>query len=224
MDHHPNRCSTVNEEDLKTLLDATKTEPPGLDYKERFNWDTATNDEKAEIVKDLLAMANTKGGGRVVFGVRDADFEPVGLELQEFQSFDQTKVNDFLHRFADPRFSCQVHKLTPDGRRHVVIEVREFSEIPIICKTDYNSSKDHKTILKRGGLYVRTDKGTSEVVSSSEEMHGLIKMAVMKKESSIKEELIAFFTRPATAEKSLGKPDEPAKASAIPNPIDLSKL
>ncbi len=92
-------------------------------------------------------MANTKGGGALVFGVRNEDFAAVGLEAQEFQSFDQTKVNDFLQRFTDPPFACRVSKLSPNGRRHVVIEVPEFPEIPIICREDFNSSRDQKPIL-----------------------------------------------------------------------------
>ncbi|HXX24856.1 MAG TPA: ATP-binding protein [Terriglobia bacterium] len=213
----------MNAKDLKALLDATKTERPSVDYKERFNWATASKDEKAEIVKDLLAMANTKGGGKVVLGVRDGDFKPVGLELQEFQSFDQTKVNDFLHRYTDPRFSCLVHKLPVDERLHVVLEVPEFIEIPIICRENFNSTKDNKLILKRGGLYVRTEKATSELVSSSEEMRGLIELAVMKKENRFREMIVALL-RPTPPEKSLGRRDEPVKASAIPNPVDPSRI
>jgi predicted HTH transcriptional regulator len=159
----------MTEAELTALL-GTRTETRNLDYKETIDWSATANDEKVGIVKDVLAMANTPGGGDIVLGVRDSDLEAVGLTREAYESLDQTKVNDFLHRYADPRFSCQVYKFDLKGTLHVVIHVNEFSELPIICKTDANFSKSGRSLLKRGCLCVRTEKATSEAVSSSDEM------------------------------------------------------
>lgn len=171
-------------EDLKALL-LVGTETRNLDYKEQFNWASIDQDEKVKLVKDILAMANTHNGGNIVFGVRDSDYQPVGISNDDFESFDQTKTNDFLHRYTDPRFSCQVYKFQTEGRKHVLVEVREFAEIPIICKLNAHSSKGGKSILKQGTLYIRTEKATSEAVSSSDEMRELLEMAMIKKETNL---------------------------------------
>src|SRR5208283_4449313 len=93
---------------------------------------------------------------------------------------------DFARRFTDPPFACTVYKFMIDGRRTVVIEVPEFSEVPIICKADANSSNEpRKTILKKGGLYARTDKPSSELVSSAEEMRDIIGRASRKKREEL---------------------------------------
>ncbi len=184
----------LTEEDVRRLL-TQKTETKNLDYKETCNWATANNDGKCEIVKDILAMANTQDGGQIVFGVEDRSFNFGGMADTEFQSFDSTRVNDFLRRFSDPAFACTVYKFTIDGRQAVVIEVPEFQEVPILCRADANSSNDpRKLILKRSGLYVRTEKPSSELVSNADEMRDIIGRASRKKREELVRTIQALVT------------------------------
>jgi predicted HTH transcriptional regulator len=169
----------LTESDVRELL-ALKTENKNLDYKQSMNRGTAPAEQKGAVLKDVLAMANTQDGGRIIFGVRDSDFEPVGLAEEEFDSFDPTRFADFLHRYADPPFECELHKFTIDGKRLVAIAVPEFSDVPIICKADLNDATNRQ-VLKRGTLYVRTDRAASEVVSTSEAMRDLMNRAVIKR-------------------------------------------
>lgn len=171
----------LSEEDIRQLI-TLKTETKNLDYKESLNWDKSSKDEKLEIVKDILAMANTQDGGKIIFGVRNEDFKHIGMSHEDFESFDQTKVNDFSHKYTEPKHSCQVYKHTIDGKRVVAINVPEFEEVPIICKADANSSKDSsKQILKKGQIYIRTDKATTGTISSAEEMREFLGRAISKK-------------------------------------------
>jgi len=168
-------------EDIKQLL-KRKTEDKNLDYKKSFNWSNGSKDQKLEIVKDILAMANTQDGGKIVFGVRDDDFEFVGLTEDDLKSFDQTTLNEFLHKYTDPKFSCQVYKQKVEEDFVVVIDTPEFQEEPIVCKENAHSSADNsKLILKKGALYVRTEKGSSETIPSSKEMRELLGRAIIKK-------------------------------------------
>ncbi len=169
----------ISEDTLRQLL-ARRTELKNLDYKELMNWASASNDEKCELVKDVLAMLNTQDGGQIIIGVQDKTCDPVGLTDTDFASFDPTRLNDFLHKYTDPLASCEVQKLTVDVKKFIVIDVHEFKDTPIICKADANSSTN-KLILKRGGLYIRTDKATSELISSVEEMRGLLGRALLKR-------------------------------------------
>lgn len=171
----------LSESELEELL-ARKAETKNLDYKGSFNWESADSDAKCELVKDILALLNTQDGGWIVIGVRDGDLAPVGMTDDDFASFDTTRVNDFLQRYTDPQSSCEIQKLTLSGFKFVVISVPEFKEIPIICKKAANSSRDQaKTILKLGGVYIRTEKATSVLVPTSEEMRDLLNRAVLKR-------------------------------------------
>jgi predicted HTH transcriptional regulator len=210
----------VTNEDLKKLLEV-RAETPTLDYKQGLNWKNATPDGKVELVKDILAMSNTRGGGDIVLGVRDNDFEPVGLPEDDFDSFDQTSINDFLHRYTDPPFSCQIYKLTVDAKRFVVVRVPEFREMPIICMRDANSTKTGKLILRNGGLYLRTEKATSQGISNSYEMRELLERAITraadKLASQFKSVMEAASKHSEEARPPKPAPGEPIKASTIPN-------
>jgi len=206
----------MTDAELIGLLDK-RTETRNLDYKEVIDWSTAPTDEKVGLVKDILAMANTSNGGHIVLGVRDTDFAQIGLTEAAFEALDQTKVNDFLHRYTDPRFSCQVYKFSVNDRLHAVIEVSQFPEIPIICKADANSSKTGKSLLKRGSLYIRTDKATSEAVSCSEEMRELLELALTKKGSSLISTIQNLLDSQPSSVVPDRAPGEPARASSIPN-------
>ena len=170
----------MTEEVVRKLL-TLKTETRNVDYKQTLNWANATNDQKCEIVKDILAMANTQDGARIIIGVADSRHDLVGLDQESFDSFDTTKVNDFLRKYADPPCSCNIYKHQIDAFRVVLIDVAEFKEVPILCKTNAQSSNSGKMILRQGGLYIRTDKASSEVVSTSEEMRDLLSRSLLKK-------------------------------------------
>jgi hypothetical protein len=198
----------LSESGLKELL-AQRAESRNLDFKASFNWDTAETDGKCELVKDILALLNTQDGGRIVIGVRDGDFEPVGMAGADFVSFDTTKINEFLHRYTDPQSSCEVQKLTLDGLKFVVISVLEFKDIPIICKRAANSSKESsRTILKLGGLYVRTEKATSILVPTSEEMRDLLNRAMLKRGDQLLSQIRTLLTgNPPAKEEDLKQYD-----------------
>src|SRR5437879_2518277 len=122
----------MTDEEIKRLVEL-KSEGPNLDYKAGFEWSKLNRDQKYELVRDLMALANTKDGGRVVFGVRDADLEFVGLAQEIFESIDPTEVLSMLHDNSAPKARCAVFKREIDGRRVIVFDVAEFDETPIIC-------------------------------------------------------------------------------------------
>jgi hypothetical protein len=169
----------LTERDVRELL-AVKSETKNLDYKQSMNWASATAAEKGELIKDVLAMANTQDGGKVIFGVRDADFESIGLTEEEFQSFDPTRFADFLNRYANPSFACTIQKFTIDNKKLAVIEVPEFDTIPIICKADLNDT-NNRQVLKRGALYIRSNRAASEIVPDAETLRDLLNRAVVKR-------------------------------------------
>jgi hypothetical protein len=176
-------CNLLTEKDVGELL-GLKSEGKNLDYKESMNCGKATAEQKAAVVKDALAMANTQDGGKIIFGVRDGDCEAIGLGNEEFQSFDATRFADFLNRYADPSFECTIQKFTIDGKNFVTIEVPEFNDVPIICKADANDANSRQ-ILRRGATYIRTNRAASEVVPDAEAMRDLMNRAVVKRSDEL---------------------------------------
>jgi hypothetical protein len=188
----------LSEEEFRSLI-GLGTETKNVDFKLTLLWqkgkeDKAAQDDKLELIRDILAMANTRDGGKIVLGVKDRTFEFVGLSNESFESIDQTQVNDFLHRYTDPQYTCHVHKTIIDGKKVVVIVAPEFTADPIICKRDAHSSVDSAVqILRAGEVYVRTEKATSETIPSVVEMRELLGRAIQKKGDELLASIRALF-------------------------------
>jgi hypothetical protein len=169
------------DDDIRKLL-AQKSEGPHLDYKEGFAWTKVNRDKKYELVRDLIGMANTKDGGRVIVGVRDSDFEFVGAADDVFTSLDPNNIVQMIHENSAPRLTCEVIKRIIDGRQVIVFDVAEFDDTPIICTHTITSTEGRpRTILRTAAIYVRTLAATTEEVSSPDEMRSLLGRAIAKK-------------------------------------------
>ncbi|HZO39047.1 MAG TPA: ATP-binding protein [Methylomirabilota bacterium] len=188
----------MTDDEVRRLL-ALKSEGPNLDYKVGFEWSKPNRDLKYELVRDLIALANTKDGGRVVFGVRDADLEFVGVSAEIFESIDPSGVVGMLHDNAAPKVQCAVYKRVIDGKRVVVFDVAEFEDTPIIC-TNAISSQDgsKRLILRQSAIYIRTGAGTIEEISAPDDMRSLIERAVRRKADELLKSFRDILTgRPA---------------------------
>ena len=131
----------------------------------------------AQTVKAVLGMANRRGGGAVIIGVRETanSFVPVGLTDDELRSWNFDATADQIARYADPAVAFQLEIMHYGEKRYVVIEVFEFSDIPVLCKRYYNN------ILREGACYVRTSRKpeTSELPTQTE-MRQLLDLAIDK--------------------------------------------
>jgi hypothetical protein len=151
-----------------------------IDFKGPLAWNG--NDKKAccEIVKDILAMANTKGGF-IVIGVEDtkSGFNPKGLTSEQIASFQSEEINRFVQRYAEPPINTTLSKIDYNGKSFVIVSIPQFSSIPHICKTDFPG------VLTKPTLYVRTDNNESAPISTTSDFHALIESAISKREQSL---------------------------------------
>jgi predicted HTH transcriptional regulator len=171
----------MTDDDIKRLIEL-RSEGPNLDYKAGFAWTKDSRDKKYELVRDLIALANTKDGGRVIFGVRDGDCELVGVATDVYESVDASSVVQMLHDNAAPQVRCSIYKREINGKKVIVFDVAEFDETPIICTNGIVSADGSKrVILRQAAVYVRTVAATTEEVSSPDDMRKLIARAVTRK-------------------------------------------
>lgn len=127
-------------------------------------------------------MSNTRDGGKIILGVRNDDFEPIGMTADDYESFDPTTLNDLLEKYTEPKHSCLLYKKEIDGNKFIIIDIPEFTEEPIICKKDANSSlRNNKIILKKPYVYIRTKKATTEIIPTVQEMRELLGRSIAKK-------------------------------------------
>ena len=48
-----------------------KTETAHVDYKAGFEWKKENKDQQLELLRDMMAMANTRDGGVILLGIED---------------------------------------------------------------------------------------------------------------------------------------------------------
>jgi predicted HTH transcriptional regulator len=131
----------------------------------------------AQVVKAVLGMANRRDGGRVIIGVEDDGnaFSPIGISDDDLSTWTYDAVSDQVARYADPGVSFEIETRQYNGNRYLVIEVEEFSDIPVLCKRAYDD------VLRDGACYVRTRRKpeTSDIPTHAD-MRDLLGLAIEK--------------------------------------------
>ncbi|HEX6349686.1 MAG TPA: RNA-binding domain-containing protein [Candidatus Dormibacteraeota bacterium] len=152
-------------------------ETANLDYKEPIPW---ADEHRFELIRDMIALANTRGGGHLVIGVRNSDLEPVGMPDRFISTYDRTAVHRQLSKFASPLPRYDTFPVDDrHGRRFIVVTVDEFDEVPIVCRAT-SPVGPKRVALREGGLYVRTEGGESVEISNEREMRAFLELVIEK--------------------------------------------
>ncbi len=144
---------------LEELLRAGESEK--LDYKQEFNLDTET--KKKEFVKDITAIANSKGGrGYLIFGVSDKTREVVGISGKHPS---EESVFQIISTRCDPPVPVRIEEIIYKGKKVIVLTI-------------FKSSQRPHQILQTGTFYIRrgstTDVARRYEIASMLQDNGLI--------------------------------------------------
>jgi hypothetical protein len=176
------------------IVDAIQAgeERPDLDYKLDIDL-TGDKKGKAEITKDVIAMANS-GGGLLIGGVSEepAGFRRKGMPEGSLEAFDSTALNDFANNYSDPPINATTRKVTVEGKTYGIVIVPEFDRQPHIV------IKDYPDVLREGDVLVRSASNNS-VRAGPHDMRDLINLAISRRQGALKGLLQAALksTRPA---------------------------
>lgn len=129
-------------------------------------------------VKAMLGMANRRDGGLVIIGVQDnkTALVPVGLNAKDLAAWTYDDLANSVSEYADPSIGFELEHHECEGKEHVLITVREFEDIPILCKKDYASD------VRKGACYVRSRrKPETTEIATQEDMRDLLDLATEKR-------------------------------------------
>ena len=165
----------MDAEEFRTLL-AIGREQRGVEFKGPGSR-TDNKQLTAKVIRVILSMANRQNGGLVIVGVAETqnELEPAGLTHDEIASWAYDDLASMLAEFADPSVEFETEVVELDGRQLLVIRVREFGDIPILCKRDYPN------VLRKGACYVRSRrKPETAEIPTQEDMRDLLALAIKK--------------------------------------------
>ena len=159
--------------DIDGLIAAGR-ESAGLEYKRSESW----NALRVNLIRTVLGMANTRGGGRIVIGVDERDdgaFSPDGMSDEHIDAFPtEEDLRAAVNGFAQPFVELLLDECEHDGKRFLVITVPEFELEPVLCMKSEGR-------LQAGKLYVRSTRKPETVeVGNPTDMRALLRLATQK--------------------------------------------
>ena len=133
-----------------------------LDFKLRLHLELES--EKKELVKDVIAIANTPGGrGYIIFGIKDENKEVVGLE--EVPSHIEEKIQQIIANRSTPPVSIRFDLLKVEEKQIGIITIFKSMQIP------------HQ-LIQTGAFYVRrgstTDKANRYEIANMLQQFGML--------------------------------------------------
>lgn len=170
-------------------------ESGNIDAKGPMKWDGQAL--SAALAKDIAAFCNSPDGGVIVVGKSEAapgKFENTGLTTEEADSFETTRVTNWINnRFTPPiRAVCYRHDHL--GKTFIVITVQQFDDIPTFCVKSFQDPKDNRNhILREGAIYVRNQNAESKPIGTVDEWRALIGLATKKRGDEFRSMLDAML-------------------------------
>ena len=133
---------------------AAESKSARVDFKDQF--DVTSPTDWCEIVKDIVAMANS-GGGCLIFGVRD-DGTPSDWDPQHLLALDPAKLTDRIYKYTARDVAG--FQIVPRKRRGALVAILVVDEgwVPLVfAKPGTYSLGDNrqKTAFSQGTVYFR---------------------------------------------------------------------
>jgi len=133
-----------------------KRESKYLEFKEKF--DVNQSQDWCELIKDVIAMANS-GGGDIVIGVKNGGGFS-GADLGAFLAVDPSQITDKLAKYTGHEFSdLEIQEFRIKSFRIAIMTIREAS-IPMVFVNpgtyrDPSDENHQRTAFGKGTLYFR---------------------------------------------------------------------
>lgn len=179
-----------------------QTESRSLDYKAPTSFGPDKKD-KGEVLKDIIALSNTRDGGYLLIGVEQSGgkFIAKGVSSDQAASFDPTKIGEFAKNHFSLLPVVASHVVTIDGVDLLLLNIEEFDSEPIVCTKDLHDEKG-KPILRAGSIYIRTVDARSVAIESGESMRALLDLAVQKRGDALLAQVRGLVGAPLIVEAS----------------------
>jgi hypothetical protein len=136
--------------DIQDLVDAP-CRALEIQYKSWRNLDHA--EDRAELARDLCALAN-HGGGFIVFGFNEHTLAPDDTDPFRTNCTIE-RVRTIVQTYLDPPIRCEVvTTMSAAGTVHSVIRVGGHGTTPVCIRED-GPAVGHEKLVERGAYYVR---------------------------------------------------------------------
>lgn len=160
-----------NKKNLIEKIISAKRESKNIEFKEQL--DVENSGEWLEIIKDIVAMANS-GGGVIAIGLKN-DGTPNGYNCTALLNYDLAKLSDKIFKYTGSTFSeIEIESITKGRKEFACLIIGEVLK-PLVFNTvgNYtNSASKPVTVFSKGSLYFR--HGAKSEPCSSDDIEDVI--------------------------------------------------
>ena len=158
-----------------------KRESKSIDFKERFDIDSSS--DWCELIKDIVAMANS-GGGCILIGAKN-DGTPSGFDITNLLNLDPAHLTDKIAKYTGEQFSeFEITEIEKDGDKVAVFLTYGVS-IPMVFirpgTYDIGGGRQ-QTAFSKGTVYFR--HGAKSEPGNSKDITRVIEREVKKHRKS----------------------------------------
>lgn len=178
---------------LLTSIFSGATETRRMEFKEGFNWESSESAKmRDELIKAVLAMSNTPGGGTIILGVRtdtkNKKIFPDGFSQKDSQSFIKndehikTTIHGYCQRPIDFDISKEPHP-ADEEKWFVIFQVREFEKWPTISTKSSKSKENNgkNSVIENHAIYTRSKLAQwASIKAGPQEIEDIVETAVKK--------------------------------------------
>jgi len=157
---------TVTNEILNQLR--YRSESVDLDFKQaQYRFSGAGEQEKSELLKDILALANSwrEGNGYILIGFKDCTPEPAEVTgISETDHIDDAQIQQFVNSKVEPPLNFRYEERMFEGKRIAVISIPK-QQRPFSIATQYGKVRSNVVYVRRGSATV--EAAPTEVIRMS---------------------------------------------------------
>jgi len=131
-----------------------KRESKQIEFKEKF--DPTSDRDWCEIIKDIVAMANS-GGGCILIGVKNNGM-PSKIDLSEVEKLDPAQITDKIAKYTGEQFSdFEIEEFDKNGYKIIALLIGKASYPMVFIRagTYQIEQGKQKTAFGKGTIYFR---------------------------------------------------------------------
>lgn len=206
---------------LRSLLQL-QAETGTTDFKKAYD---ASKKARGEMLKCIMAFANSTDGGFLVFGVEETAtgaYEVTGLMPGQIRDLDQTRVADALAKHCSVVPDFVVHRVQLDGKAVVMIAVNEVDVGPVVCTNGLTDDKDRQ-VLRRGAIYTRSQSAKCDEMTSASDVVDVVHRAARKYADTIVASIVDLTAGRQPVRSSTATEPRPPEAKQFGGEIEDAK-
>lgn len=156
-----------------------KSEGPDIDFKSaQYRFNGASELDKSEMLKDILAIANSwrDGSGYILLGFKDQRPHPaeaVGIR----ESMDDAQIQQFINGKVKPKLTFRYEEHLYDGKTVGVITIPKQKR-PFYLASSYGKIKSNVVYVRRGSSTDEAEPTEIAAMVNDDSGHGDIRLCL----------------------------------------------